>query len=455
MDLKKAPKFYLIFEILLISVVFLTILFGRSFMGLNLFGFRLGELIIGFGLILSLLLSPILLKFYKFTHIEKTLNVIMLIIFSSFFITVIISRSSLFNLYTYKSSSYFWSLGFIYIGYLYYKFVSLEKFTSYILVLSLPMVYILSTTYFPSSWMAFFGNYSDKFDFVKGSDLLLSYIIVCLFLRINNKPNLYTFTYFMISSGVFIPLLMYKSKGSFISIIIFFTIELFNYKHVILKNYIKSFTILIMSILFFVLSTFQVWGDLTFNKNMADQETLITEINTKKFITKLSDTVELKTDFMADQTELFYVQNNRLYSSDYTVNWRLQIWQDVFIDSKNNNDIIFGYGYKGPIQAMLAEGRDGMDNQNEHVHNYFITIFARGGIFHTVLFSYLFYKIIKIHKHKSKNYSILIYLLPVFFAASFDSAMESVRFPLLFYIFGSYFFFKLNQPINGRSYNSF
>ena len=168
-------------------------------MGLNLFGFRLGELIIGFGLILSLLLSPILLKFYKFTHIEKTLNVIMLIIFSSFFITVIISRSSLFNLYTYKSSSYIWSLGFIYIGYLYYKFVSLEKFTSYILVLSLPMVYILSTTYFPSSWMAFFGNYSDKFDFVKGSDLLLSYIIVCLFLRINNKPNLYTFTYFMIS----------------------------------------------------------------------------------------------------------------------------------------------------------------------------------------------------------------------------------------------------------------
>ena len=224
MDLKKAPKFYLIFEILLISVVFLTILFGRSFMGLNLFGFRLGELIIGFGLILSLLLSPILLKFYKFTHIEKTLNVIMLIIFSSFFITVIISRSSLFNLYTYKSSSYIWSLGFIYIGYLYYKFVSLEKFTSYILVLSLPMVYILSTTYFPSSWMAFFGNYSDKFDFVKGSDLLLSYIIVCLFLRINNKPNLYTFTYFMISSGVFIPLLMYKSKGSFISIIIFFTV---------------------------------------------------------------------------------------------------------------------------------------------------------------------------------------------------------------------------------------
>ena len=202
MDLKKVSKFYLIFEILLISVVFLTILFGRSFMGLNLFGFRLGELIIGFGLILSLLLSPILLKFYKFTHIEKTLNVIMLIIFSSFFITVIISRSSLFNLYTYKSSSYIWSLGFIYIGYLYYKFVSLEKFTSYILVLSLPMVYILHNL-FPKFLDGIFGNYSDKFDFVKGSDLLLSYIIVCLFLRINNKPNLYTFTYFMISRRIY------------------------------------------------------------------------------------------------------------------------------------------------------------------------------------------------------------------------------------------------------------
>jgi len=455
MDLKKYSKFYLIFEILLISVLFLTILFGRSFMGINLIGFRVGELIIGFGLILSLMLCPILLKFYKLTSIEKSLNLILFIIFSSFFITVVASGSSLFNLYTYKSSSYIWSLGFIYVGYLYYKFASLEKLTSYILAISLPMVYILSTTYFPSSWMIFFGNYSDKFDFVKGSDLLLSYIIVCLFLRINNESNLYTFTYFMISSGVFIPLLMYKSKGAFISIIIFFIIELFNYKHTILRNYLTSFAILILSILFFVLSTFQVWGDLTFNKNMADQETLITEINTKKFVTKLSETVELKTDFMADQAELFYIQNNRLYSSDYTVNWRLQIWQDVFIDSKNNDDILFGYGYKGPIPAMLSEGRDGMDNQNEHVHNYFITIFARGGIFHTILFSYLFYKIIKIHKNISKSYSILIYLLPVFFAASFDSAMESVRFPLLFYIFGSYFFFKLNQPINSRSYNSF
>jgi len=455
MDLKKYSKFYLIFEILLISVLFLTILFGRSFMGINLIGFRVGELIIGFGLILSLMLCPILLKFYKLTSIEKSLNLILFIIFSSFFITVVASGSSLFNLYTYKSSSYIWSLGFIYVGYLYYKFASLEKLTSYILAISLPMVYILSTTYFPSSWMIFFGNYSDKFDFVKGSDLLLSYIIVCLFLRINNESNLYTFTYFMISSGVFIPLLMYKSKGAFISIIIFFIIELFNYKHTILRNYLTSFAILILSILFFVLSTFQVWGDLTFNKNMADQETLITEINTKKFVTKLSETVELKTDFMADQAELFYIQNNRLYSSDYTMNWRLQIWQDVFIDSKNNDDILFGYGYKGPIPAMLSEGRDGMDNQNEHVHNYFITIFARGGIFHTILFSYLFYKIIKIHKNKSKSYSILIYLLPVFFAASFDSAMESVRFPLLFYIFGSYFFFKLNQPINSRSYNSF
>lgn len=455
MGLKKYSKFYLIFEILLISVLFLTILFGRSFMGINLIGFRVGELIIGFGLILSLMLCPILLKFYKLTSIEKSLNLILFIIFSSFFITVFVSGSSLFNLYTYKSSSYIWSLGFIYVGYLYYKFASLEKLTSYILAISLPMVYILSTTYFPSSWMIFFGNYSDKFDFVKGSDLLLSYIIVCLFLRINNESNLYTFTYFMISSGVFIPLLMYKSKGAFISIIIFFIIELFNYKHTILRNYLTSFAILILSILFFVLSTFQVWGDLTFNKNMADQETLITEINTKKFVTKLSETVELKTDFMADQAELFYIQNNRLYSSDYTVNWRLQIWQDVFIDSKNNDDILFGYGYKGPIPAMLSEGRDGMDNQNEHVHNYFITIFARGGIFHTILFSYLFYKIIKIHKNKSKSYSILIYLLPVFFAASFDSAMESVRFPLLFYIFGAYFFFKLNQPINSRSYNSF
>ena len=80
----------------------------------------------------------------------------------------------------------------------------------------------------------------------------------------------------------------------------------------------------------------------------------------------------------------FYFADGRIHSYDNTTNWRLDIWQDLVEDLYKKNKILFGLGYEGIFEIMLdptAPGRLGRDGLNENVHNYFMNIFGRGGIF--------------------------------------------------------------------------
>ena len=66
-------------------------------------------------------------------------------------------------------------------------------------------------------------------------------------------------------------------------------------------------------------------------------------------------------------TELFgsfFIMDGRLYSEEQMANWRLQIWQDVFVDMNTKNILFKGYGYKEIIPVMTdptAPGRLGWD----------------------------------------------------------------------------------------------
>ena len=94
-----------------------------------------------------------------------------------------------------------------------------------------------------------------------------------------------------------------------------------------------------------------------------------------------------------------YIQDGRLFSTDPTTNWRLDIWQDVYDDLEDKERLLRGYGYGEIIPVMTdptAPGRLGRDGLNEHVHNYFVTTFARGGIFNLIMFLYLHLQLIKI-----------------------------------------------------------
>ena len=199
-----------------ILFLYLTFIFGRSFIGLYIFGFRLGELIIGFLLIFTLLTffidTSLFGDDYQIIKIKKVLNVLLFF----FLLTSILTNSNLFDLYTYKVSSYVWVIPCIYIGYYFSESFLENKIIAIILSTSLPVVYILSTVKFPDLLITFFEQNSDKFDFVKASDLLMVYVFVNMLLRLCFSNKLISFGYLIISSAVMFPMFLFKSIGSFV-----------------------------------------------------------------------------------------------------------------------------------------------------------------------------------------------------------------------------------------------
>jgi len=138
----------------------------------------------------------------------------------------------------------------------------------------------------------------------------------------------------------------------------------------------------------------------------------------------------------------FYMHYGRLESTDPTANWRLDIWQDVVFDIFKEGRYLTGYGYNEIFPQMLdptAPGRLGRDGMNEHVHNYFVNIFSRGGLIQLILFFIFHYGIIKYWKDNNQNNQILTYVVPVFLVSFLDITMEGVQFPFIYYFFLYYF----------------
>ena len=75
---------------------------------------------------------------------------------------------------------------------------------------------------------------------------------------------------------------------------------------------------------------------------------------------KAQESVEYVTDYRLPELreeeffKLFFIKDQRLFSSDVNLNWRLQIWQDVIFDINDNSKYLVGYGYKSKIPAMSA-----------------------------------------------------------------------------------------------------
>ena len=133
----------------------------------------------------------------------------------------------------------------------------------------------------------------------------------------------------------------------------------------------------------------------------------------------------------------FYIYEGRIYSRDGTTDWRLDIWQDIIEDLNDKDQIYSGYGYSSILPIMVdpeAPGRLGEDGLNENVHNYIFTILARGGLIQLILFLYFHYKIFIIYRQKNLNSFVLVLIIPSMFNAFLDVAMESVQFPLMYYV---------------------
>ena len=400
-------------------------LFVRSFMGLYVFNYRLGELGVLFCFILT---SFYVLFIYKKKLLGKSVDSIYLLLIFSFFLILFVSNSNILDTYTFKSSSYIWTISFIFVGIYIYENTNFDEIFLKIFRFILPLVYFLLVLAPPATkelLASFFGTYSDKFELHKGSDLLIIFVIVMM---INNKKlneKNFEHYYFVSLSGLFLPLLMFKSRAAFISAALFFIIEIFKNKKNLLSNNKKLLQLLLLFILFFSISVSFISESKTLDKDDS--------------IVGLASIVEFRYQSYNEQNEglpIFFIRDNRLYSADGNLNWRLQIWQDVWDDLSNSeNNILFGYGYKDKIPAMDIEERQGIDLMNENVHNNFVNIFARGGLIQLFLFLSFYYFVVSTYKEKHGNYNILIYILPILFCAFFDAAMENAHFPLLYYFF--------------------
>jgi hypothetical protein len=282
--------------------------------------------------------------------------------------------------------------------------------------------------YYPDFLIRFFKNYSDKFVFNKATDLLALFVITIFFTIQFKEYKFKDFVFFVLISSIFLPLFLYMSRGSFISVSIFIIWELFNKRKYLFVSISKSAFLIILSCILFVLSSILA----------QDKETSYTDPS--NVFSELASNKNTNSSIFS-----FYFSDNRLFSNDGNLNWRLQIWQDVYFDLNKNKNLFTGYGYDSIIPAMDDPKRQGLDRDsanyipNEHVHSYLVNIFARGGVPQVLLFIG-FYLNLLFHTKPSERSNITKFLLPFLLASMFDISMEGVQFPILFFFSLGYIF---------------
>ena len=105
----KSIYFYLLFLILIF-------VYGRAFVGISIFGFRIGELIVAFSLVLTL--GAFIDSQFRKSSISKMVRTHLGFVIT-FIMIAILTNSPFFKSYTFQSSSYIWTIGYFYLGYIF------------------------------------------------------------------------------------------------------------------------------------------------------------------------------------------------------------------------------------------------------------------------------------------------------------------------------------------------
>lgn len=414
--------------------ILLLMLFGRPYSGISVLGFRVGEIIVGFSFLVTLLtVIKVKKKFYTTTHQLTIYNLISINILA-FLVVVIYHKDSLLNLYVFKTSSYFWIFG-IYLASIYFISTSknqniITKPPSYILII----IYSFTTIKYPDFIHDFLVKHSDKFDFHKGSEILLIYVLSNLLnLKFMKKNN--SIIYLFLSTGLFLPLFFYMSRGATIACLIFYITCLIREFKFLVKNFKTTLFLLIITIGIFIFSAINITSDIFgfLDDNKTSNISVDESIKIESSITKVVEQKNYNGIFS------FYFVDGKIFNGEMNANWRLILWQEIIFDLDLKNLLLFGYGYSEIIPAMLSDDNNGNDGTNENVHNHFIQILARGGILHVLLVTLLYLSLINIYYRKHGNLRIIDFMLPIIFVSLFDTSMESVRFPTIFLFYLAYF----------------
>ena len=326
-------------------------------------------------------------------------------------------------------------MGFLFFGYHFFRVNNLNKNLIYLGLPVLIYIYFFSIYGFPQSVINFILSISDKFEPHKGSDLLIIYVTVIFMTNKLFEDKRRGFEIFILFTSLYLPLMLFKSRASFIAFLFFTFCEIYYFRNNFKIKFKRNLLLIFLTIFIFFQSVFFVSGSGFLKADEIESE--------------VAYVATYRNDPDDEKFRLFYIaqdtlgsKTTRIFSSDNNLNWRLQIWQDVIYDLLNKNQLFLGYGYDEKIPAMLDEGRSGLDRLNENVHNYVVTLLARGGIMTVALYSFLYYLLIKTYKDENKSNYFLIYLIPIIFNSLFDVAMENSHFPLIFYFFSGMLFHK-------------
>ena len=409
----------------LFILILVVLINGRSLMGLYIFGFRLAELLTGFSILLLFLLI------YKNNYFRENLGSrfifsYLLLVFY-FFIFNLINSANFLDLYLYKSSVYIWYVSFIFFGFIIFKNIEITKNFFYFGYFGLLIQFIYNVIYYPNFLTQFFNQYSDKTQFLKGAEIAIFFIVVTFFAnKYSEKGPLVDL--FVLSSSIYIPLIFFKSRSAAIALFIYIVVMIYRKRKYFFENLRKTLILFLISIVLF-LTTSHFLVDNTFE--VQETPEAVVQVFKHKYI--VSNTFD-------DEVPFFYIYEDRLYSADGNLNWRLQLWQDIFMFAEQNNEIMFGQGFH--VRPLVFNNfiYSGLDGLNENSHNYFLNIFIRGGIFGILLVLYFFYNMLKITKVNFNNFEFLIFFLPLVFISMFDGSMENPYFAIVFYFFVSSFF---------------
>ncbi len=421
---------------LTLAFLFIILINGRPLLGLYLFGYRIGEFLTAFGIFFLVI---VLVKNSLFTeNLSKSVLIIHLLLVLLFVAISMFDITNFTNTYIYKNSVYIWYIAYFYIGILIFKYITLDNFHYKIGYFGLFIVFVFNTVYFPNFLFEFFTKNSDKFQFLKGSEIILFFVIVTFFSNRFNKQGI-MLDVFLIFSSIFIPLTIFKSRSAGIAILIFIVVEILIFKKYFLSNIKKTtFVFLICTALFSFTSHYLV--DNTFSIDETDQA--IAQVFKHKYV--VSNTYDNK-------NSLFYFYDGRVYSADGNLNWRFQLWQDSIESLSNNSKFLFGHGYKDRLEIFEDLIYSGLDGSNENTHNYFLNITLRGGIAALVLILFFFREIFKLALNNISKLDLFQFITPLLFVSMFDGSMENPYFGIVFYIFLGYLITK-NKIFNQKNF---
>jgi len=419
--LSKLNKSNYFIQLLMVFLI-LIFVYGRAFIGISIFGFRIGELIVAFSLLLTL--GAFIDSQFRKSPINRLMKIHLGFVIT-FIIITILTNSPFFESYTYKSSSYIWTIGYLYFGYIFFKHFKFNTFHLNTLIFVAVLVYfneISRRIFSPNLLVDFLTAYSDKpLQNHKGYDLIMVFV-VATFIFLKKMPyKRLTLDIFVLISALYLPLVVWKSKGATLGFVFYVISQLIYHSDKLRKNLFRNITLLIFAVSVVFISSV---GMTYYESYEVPNEDAIEFVLDHKF---------------SNNNWLFlYIVDGRIYSDDGNANWRLQIWQDVIHDSIQNKTYIYGVGYKDKIPAMDDPTRSGRDGQNENVHNFLINNYARGGIVHLFLTAYIFGLIL--FKRDDKDWSRLIFSMPFLITSFFGASMESAHFPAVYYFFLASFF---------------